>query len=120
MIIENDNEINAIRLAILNVLKKNNYNSNSKMGIMDRAFIDMPLGLNKFKFLFLNMLPSLEQNCKLPMKCELTINELDLVLGSNWSIYRKTNSTTQQRILGKISLNYRCKTITGLDEKLSR
>ena len=113
------NEINAIKLAVMRSLKKSSYNCNSKLGIMNKCFIDIPLSKETFKFYFAPKCTTTDPR-HLPVKCDFEVQEFDSMFGDNWAVYRQPNSTTQQRILGKISLLFRKEKVTGLVKKSNR
>ena len=44
-------------------------------------------------------------------KLKVTIDQIRLVLGKNWNIFKSESSSTQQRIIGLVSIHHRPKTI---------
>ena len=118
--LENNNEINAIKLAIYKSLKKNTYTSNSKIGYIKTMTIELPLSPQIFNEIFQRLIPKLGLLKSPPISSKVSVNEMKMVLGNNWHIYKHSKSTTRQRILGIVDLKYRQKEITITRTHMSR
>ena len=92
-----------------------NYSCNSQTGIVKNSLIDMPLSTEAFEKFVVTQIPSLNLQSTNSVKCQLTIDQMNLISDSNWSIWTKKNSTTQQRVLGQILLHYRQKKYDGME-----
>ena len=117
---ENNNEISSLRFAILRALKNNISSSNCKLGYVKTLAIDLPFSQDNFNNFFKKFVPE-----KKPIECgkillKLSVNQMKIILGKNWFVYNHPNSSTRQRVLGFVQINYREKKISITQPEDSR
>ena len=104
------NEILSIKHAIYKAMCHSR-NKNNKNGHMKYVIVDMPLSLQNFKSNFGSKFLSLSSKPNYLVKTTLTIQDLIPIFGQNWNRVISSNYSTQQRIIGSISLQYRSKNL---------
>ena len=109
------NEISALKQTILKKMMRKNSCQNGAKGFTKFVTVDMPLSLNTFNKFFGHYL-GLRDNLEMcPCKIQLTVQQLSIIFGQNWHIFPRKNTTTHQRFIGDISIQYRPKYSTVFD-----
>ena len=108
---QGNNEINSLKLSIFKALRRSSLTSNANIGYMKNISVDLPLSEDIFNNFFKKNIPDLRNRNSESINCKISINDLKHVLGENWFIYNRPNSSTRQRVLGLIQLSYRDKSI---------
>ena len=103
------NELTALKLTVFKSLKNAKWNCNNKTGYSKYSVIDVPFSKNAYNKWFKMRIKSLSNKSEDKVSADLSIGELNKVFGENWHILRNPNSTTQQRVLGMVSMLYRPK-----------
>ena len=106
----------ALKLSLQNTLKKYKWNSNHKTGYQKYAVIDIPFSEKGFDIFFVRKFSHQIQERKNGIFLNLDPTDLQELFGKDWYIIQNKHSTTQQRILGMVSMHFRCKT-SGLHSR---
>ena len=75
--------------------------------------VDVPMSSYVFRENFLSLFPEISQR-KIGSKrirCQVSSQALEKVLGKDWHIYRYPASSTQVRVIGNVILLYRAKSV---------
>ena len=99
----------ALQLSIHNALKMYKYNHNHKTGYSKLVQIDMPFSRKAFTVFFVNKLNEEIPSPSTRISIQLTVENLQQVFGENWYIMKNSKPSSQQRILGMVSILFRCK-----------
>lgn len=103
-----NNKMASIRYAIYKSLQRCKMATNGKIGHIRTSTIDMPLSLKNFEDTFLAKIPRLQENFK---RNQITVDEMKLVFGEKWHIFKSEQSSTQARVIGLVSMKYRRKNV---------
>ena len=104
----------ALKFQIHKILQALKGHCNRKTGCNRTAVIDIPFSLTAYKNFFVSKIFKLNIGSNKSIRMNLTVNELKPVLGRNWNILRCKKSSTVQKVLGMISINYRQKNVEDI------
>ena len=99
----------ALKLSIENAIKKSKSKINNKTGYQKYVQIELPFSMQAFQKFFIRKFERNISNTQNQKHMELSVNDLDSVFGKDWHIIENATSTTIQRILGMVSVNFRAK-----------
>ena len=98
-------------MQIYHILKSAKWNANNITGFKRYSVIDIPFSKDAYDFFFKRNILKLANLNSDKISQDLTISELDPVLGKNWHILTNSKTTTIQRELGMVSMIYRKKEV---------
>ena len=82
---------------------------------MSTISIDVPFSKATFAKVFGNMIDKVQSyshnNAMTTVKVDLSVDEINLALGSDWHTFTKTTSSTIQRVLGIVRVHHRKRTL---------
>ena len=104
------NDFLALKLCIRNCLKKYKWNSNNRTGYQKQMIIELPFSRQSFERHFLDKLPLHNVNSN-TIKLNVSVIDLEPIFGHNWYVMQNTSSTTQQRVMGMVSIEFRSKKV---------
>ena len=106
------NQLIAIKMQIWKSLKSYKYNHNNRTGYQRYVIIDMPFSQQAFNAFFRKTIPKIAE-ISATKHFDLTVFDLEKVFGLDWYVSQSSKTTTQQRIIGMVSVNFRSKTSQG-------
>ena len=103
------NDLAALKQSIVRNLLRQNTCKNGFRGYIKFMTVDVPFSSEAFRKYFGPYFDNNEIAEKKGFKIALPVAELDPILGSSWHIGARKSTTTQQRIIGDVSIHYRAK-----------
>ena len=104
------NELSALKQSIVRILLRQNSCKNGFKGYIKFLTVDVPFSFEAFtKYFGIHFQNHQRLSEKFGCKVSLPVQELNSILGRNWHIGARKCTTTQQRIIGDISIHYRPK-----------
>ena len=80
------------------------------MGYQKYVIIDIPFSRKAFTIFFIQKLEILRSKFSHKIALDLSVIELQKVFGDHWYVLKSSNSSTEAKIIGMVSLNFRAKT----------
>ena len=102
---QTENEIDSVISSIMSTLSKCCRNTNANLGFNPNSSVEVPFSKCSFQSVFKKFVltPIVD---KIHFKAVLSVDDLNLALGTDVDKYIKPNSCTQQRIFGPVHLYF--------------